>query len=928
MVDGRIKAKKILASISLLPKIYSFKMKDSNKLSSRKDGNCMKLRNLMTKFVLLALFIGGVSSCGDNHSSSNGTIYDYDIQISVKSNSGKKLKNVNVGLYNENKLVSSEKTDEEGLCDFNVPKKSYEVKLTELPDGYYVDKEYFTNVDDSRFDIVLYSKIAEGDRPEDKGTYSIGDVMYDNTFTNTEGESLTFSSLLNSYKAIFINFFYINCTWCSREFPFLEEAYKDYEDKIAVLAISYQDTLEAMANYKKNNEYTFDMCYDENHEFTGQFPLTGFPTSVLIDRYGVVRVYHETAILAKNEFVDIFEKYTSDDYVPTEEKGNGNGETELVEPTYTMPSSKEIEKAANGEGFNATWYADQNPSTMKYSWPWLVSDDGKSIYPSNSKVSGSYASIYTTVNIAADEVLVFDYLPSCEAYGDYLYVYVDGTIEFTITGVDNNWSTAYAFATNWGGEHEIGFLYVKDDDGYSGEDRVYVNNIRILKESEITDSVYIRKHASFDYNETTMRYNQTVEVFLNENDGYYHVNNVDGPLLLVDMISPNSNHFSNLAVWELIAQGAFRLGLRDYSYIMEDYYLWAYNSEIGATPVTEELCEILKKFTAYYHLREFGDDENYTPYETQWLDLCCYYQGYNMNGVEMPDPIKGLATISCFEAQLGDQNFVEITHFTMPRGLLSRFVPEESGVYDISSVSNNKTVAWIFLNDDRNNSLYYESSQAERIFNITSEIDANYDKDYSLNYHMYVYLEKDVPYYICSGFDDMYETGTIQFKIQKLDDNFEYFTSCSYGAFTTENDDMTGDIIIGDGIDIALGSDGYYHQKYSDGSLGSIIYCDFIYPSYFTYSINDMIDDNFFNLAFDREEETAIEGGQDYTSLMKGYRSKIINSNDLTNGCVPVDAKLASALQALMDVYTFQGVENSWLKLCYYYKNVNLGKGE
>lgn len=889
------------------------------------------------KFVLLALFIGGVSSCGNNNITSQNQ-YDYDLQVNVKSNSGKKMKNVKVGLYDGNTLISSEKTDEEGLCNFNVPKKSYEVKLSELPDGYYVDKEYYTNVNDSQFDIVLYSKIAETERPEDKGTYSIGDVMYDYTFTNTEGEQLTFSSLLTTYKAIFVNFYYIGCTWCEREFPFLEEAYEDYQDKIAVLAISiYQDrpdTLAKIENYKNTNEYTFDFCYDEklNYDekkgFVYQFPIIGVPTSVLIDRYGVVRLYHEEAILAKSEFVEIFEKYTSDDYVPSEEKGTSNGETESVEPTYTMPSSKEIEKAANGDGFKATWYADQNPSTMKYSWPWLVSDDGKSIYPSNSKVSSSYASIYAKVNIAADEVLIFDYIPSCEAYGDYLYFYVDGIIEYTITGVDSKWATAYAFATNWGGEHEICFKYVKDADGYSGEDRVYINNIRIVKESEITEPVYIKKHASFDYNETTMRYNQTVEVVLNENDGYYHVNNVNGPLLFVDMVSENSNNFSSYSVLQLINEGYFIIGLKNYTSIMEDYYLWAYNSETGLTPVTEELCQILKKFTRYAHATEFGNDENYTPYETQWLDLCCYYQGYNMNGVEMPDPIKGLATISSYEAKIGDQNFVEITHFTMPRGLLSRFIPEESGVYDISSVSNNNTVAWIFLSDDRNNSLYYESSQAERIFNIASEEDANYDKNYSLNYHMYVYLEKGVSYYICSGFDDMYETGTIQFKIEKLDDNFEYFTSCSYGAFTTENDDMTGDIIIGDGIDVALGSDGYYHQQYSDGTLGSIIYCDFIYPSYFIYSINDMIDDNYFNFAYDQEEQTTIEGGQDYTSLMKGYQSKIISSNDLTNGCVPVDMKLASALQALMDIYTFSGVKNSWLKLCYYYKNVSLGKGE
>jgi hypothetical protein len=36
-------------------------------------------------------------------------------------------------------------------------------------------------------------------------------------------------------------------------------------------------------------------------------------------------------------------------------------------------------------------------------------------------------------------------------------------------------------------------------------------------------------------------------------------------------------------------------------------------------------------------------------------------------------------------------------------------------------------------------------------------------------------------------------------------------------------------------------------------------------------------------------------------------------------GCVPVDARLAEILQMLMDKYTFENVDNSWIKLCYYY---------
>ena len=63
--------------------------------------------------------------------------------------------------------------------------------------------------------------------------------------------------------------------------------------------------------------------------------------------------------------------------------------------------------------------------------------------------------------------------------------------------------------------------------------------------------------------------------------------------------------------------------------------------------------------------------------------------------------------------------------------------------------------------------------------------------------------------------------------------------------------------------------------------------------------------------------------GADLTDDIQEYVSKMItNSAPELEGCVLVDAELAQLLQALMDKYTFEGVKNSWTKLCYYYKTI------
>ena len=65
--------------------------------------------------------------------------------------------------------------------------------------------------------------------------------------------------------------------------------------------------------------------------------------------------------------------------------------------------------------------------------------------------------------------------------------------------------------------------------------------------------------------------------------------------------------------------------------------------------------------------------------------------------------------------------------------------------------------------------------------------------------------------------------------------------------------------------------------------------------------------------------------GENLTDAIKAYVAKMLPASEESpelEGCVPVDEELGKLLQALMDKYSFNGVRNSWTKLCYYYKNL------
>ena len=64
--------------------------------------------------------------------------------------------------------------------------------------------------------------------------------------------------------------------------------------------------------------------------------------------------------------------------------------------------------------------------------------------------------------------------------------------------------------------------------------------------------------------------------------------------------------------------------------------------------------------------------------------------------------------------------------------------------------------------------------------------------------------------------------------------------------------------------------------------------------------------------------------GKDMTAEIKKYVSKMETSSahPERKGCVVVDKKLAEILQMLMEKYTFENVDNAWLKVCYYYDHL------
>lgn len=832
--------------------------------------------------------------------------------VSVMSILDKPMVNANINVFDEsNNIVLTTTTDNNGQFHIPFSYGNVKVKVSGLPKGHYQDG--MTSIEEKAESktIRIKTKVIEEEAPKDT-MYQINDIMYDYTFTDPNGTEYSLSKTLETKDLVLINFWATYCGPCKEEFPLLETAYRKHSDEVEVFGLSYYDTSYSVDLFKRNYGLTFPMAHDDS--LYKHFDLESIPLSIIVNKYGIVSYMNSGSMSSVAEFEALFEKYKDFTYSESDNE-DIPVKTEPDIPDINMPDSSEFERVVNGEGFNGTYQNETDPNDSKYNWPWIISEDGTSMRPSNSGHQSSYSTIYTSVTLDENQVFAFDYKSRCEYQADVLYVLIDRVIVAQITGVGEDFETSYCYAPITRGTHEVAFIYYKNEGVDTLEDCVYIKNLRVIPQSRIEGPVLLFRNAYDGYNPIENEYTAYITPVYNSKDGYYHVGKADGPILLANLLYTSS--FAPQSIYEITGMGnvneidaSYRNQIGKYTQMISEYSSYQNNSECEAVPVTEELKNALKDITKAVSNRG----------ENEWLEVCGFYSAFNRD--EMGDPIKGLAPFSAYEGKEGI-NSVNINRLLMPRGLVTSFTPTNSGVYHLYSVDYQdiyqlEVDCWLY---DENYNIIDAADFGERYYMTTDKPDPNFS--------VYHYLEAGKTYYIRTAFANLDIFGDLVFAIEDMHvESMKVLTIASPAYFTTTMDDqggMTSEVIAG-GYDVSLESDGYYHVVLEDGTIGGILYADFLYNTglSITYgntplSILDMIRYGFFNFEVD-EDGNPVEGGVDKTNEISEYAEKMIDSGEL-EGCVPVDAKLASLLQLLMDKYTFV-CDHSWTKLCYFYKVV------
>ena len=310
----------------------------------------------------------------------------------------------------------------------------------------------------------------------------LGDGIADFTFTAYDGKTYSLYETLEEKKMVLINLWASWCGPCRAEFPYMQTAYEAYQDDVEIFALSCEagDTSEVLRAYAESMGLTFPVGRDTPKLLEESFRTGSVPTSVVVDRFGVICFIASGAVPSQEAFQQLFDVFTAEDYTESVLLPDG---LPAKRPDVEPEDPAEL-AAVLGEGLTYV-----NPDGG-HTWP-LALEDGCAA-STNAAQSATVSALHVELAAAAGDVFAVDYAVSSEAGFDFMTISVNGEVVKCASG-QQDWSTAF-YTFEEAGDYTVeatlddlkrrGLAYEKDGTGDGGSDGAYFKNVRLLSGDE------------------------------------------------------------------------------------------------------------------------------------------------------------------------------------------------------------------------------------------------------------------------------------------------------------------------------------------------------------------------------------------------------------------------------------------------------------
>lgn len=285
-----------------------------------------KFKMLVLSLCVVAILGGcgsGQGSVEGNTTTSTQVPADQEIRectLTVTNEAGTPMELVTVVIYEDaacTETVVQRVTNGEGKMSFQHtgPVDNCVAVIQNAPIGYAAEKSYPVSVN-TAITLKAGAPLTEEHLNTTKRLLTLGDAMLDFEVTASDGQVFSLSQALQTHDAVLLNFWYMGCSPCKQEFPHLQEAYDQFEGKVAVIAMNPYDSDNASIEaFRQEQGYTFPMgkC---DERWANIFDIESYPVSVVIDRYGQICLIHNGSA-DKAAFVNTFGFFAAEDYQQT-----------------------------------------------------------------------------------------------------------------------------------------------------------------------------------------------------------------------------------------------------------------------------------------------------------------------------------------------------------------------------------------------------------------------------------------------------------------------------------------------------------------------------------------------------------------------------------------------------------------------------------
>ena len=150
-------------------------------------------------------------------------------------------------------------------------------------------------------------------------SYSIGDFMANFTITDIDGNSYELYELLETKKAVVLNYWFYNCDPCRSEFPAMNSSYNTHKDSMALFALNDLDSLSTVQRYESDKGLSLDMplvkISGTSQVSSDHFDTRGYyPATIVINCYGQIAYAHSGSVPSVAVWNALFDYFTADSY--------------------------------------------------------------------------------------------------------------------------------------------------------------------------------------------------------------------------------------------------------------------------------------------------------------------------------------------------------------------------------------------------------------------------------------------------------------------------------------------------------------------------------------------------------------------------------------------------------------------------------------